>query len=191
MVESQSSKLITRVRFPSSAPLKFRWFPKLFWHKYFVSASVILYCWFPGYSGCFPKYARNWGLTPHISTQKRESMRAIGDLHTLQVHKRREFSGECSKKPPKQQQMPEKNLRQMFQKTANPATFSGEKTPENVPKIHWNSNIFRRKNSGKCSKKRPIQQHFPEKNLPQMFQKFTETTTFSGEKSPANVPQKR
>ena len=32
-------------------------------------------------------------------------------------NKRREFSGKCSKKPPKQQQMPEKKLPQMFLKT--------------------------------------------------------------------------
>ena len=46
----------------------------------------------------------------------------------------------------------------------------------------------RRTFSLKCSKNSLKQQHFPEKNLPQMFQKFTKTTTFSGEKTPENVP---
>ena len=46
----------------------------------------------------------------------------------------------------------------------------------------------RRTFSRKCSKNSLKQQHFPEKNLPQMFQKTTKTTTFSGEKTPANVP---
>ena len=73
-------------------------------------------------------------------------------------------------KTPKQQQTPE-IFPQMFQKTTKTTTNAGNspanvpqnaKTttnagdfPANVPKNHQNSNIFRRKNSGKCSKKAP------------------------------------
>ncbi|WP_165846078.1 hypothetical protein [Gardnerella vaginalis] len=60
-----------------------------------------------------------------------------------------EFPGKCSTKTPKQQQMPE-IFRQMFHKNAKTTTNAGD-FPANVPKNHQNSNIFRRKNSGKCS----------------------------------------
>ena len=56
-------------------------------------------------------------------------------------------------KTPKQQQTPE-IFPQMFQKTTKTTTNAGD-FPANVPKNHQNSNIFRRKNSGKCSKKAP------------------------------------
>ena len=69
---------------------------------------------------------------------------------------RRKNSGKCSKKTPKQQQTPE-NLPQMFQKNTKTATNAG-KSPANVPKKGQNSNIFRRKNSGKCSKS--LNRHF-------------------------------
>ncbi|WP_250310077.1 hypothetical protein [Gardnerella sp. Marseille-Q2328] len=75
----------------------------------------------------------------------------------------------------------------MFQKTTKTATFSGEKTPANVPQNGQNSNKTR-KFSRKCSKKPPKQQHFPEKKLPQMFHKTAKTATKPGN-SPANVPQ--
>ena len=68
-------------------------------------------------------------------------------------NKRRKFSRKCSTKTPKQQQTPE-ILPQMFHKNAKTTTNAGD-FPANVPKNHQNSNIFRRKNSGKCSKKAP------------------------------------
>ena len=46
------------------------------------------------------------------------------------------------------------NSRQMFHINAETATFSGEKTPGNVPQNHQNSYICR-KIPGKCSKKQP------------------------------------
>ena len=58
-------------------------------------------------------------------------------------NKLQEFSGKCSKKPPKQQQTPE-ILPQMFQKTAKTTTNAGN-SPANVPKNGQNSNK-RRKN---------------------------------------------
>ena len=70
-------------------------------------------------------------------------------------NKCRAFSGKYSKKPAKQQHFPEKKLPQMFQKTAKTATFSGEKTPANVPKNHQNNNKRRRKFPGVCSQKQP------------------------------------
>ena len=72
-------------------------------------------------------------------------------------YRTREFSRKCSKKAPKQLQMPEKKLRQMFQKTAKTATNAGN-FPENVPKNGRSSNKCRRKNSGKCSKS--LNRHF-------------------------------
>ncbi|WP_421777863.1 hypothetical protein [Gardnerella sp. KA00747] len=92
-------------------------------------------------------------------------------------------SGKCSTKPPKQQQTPGK-FPQMFQKTTNSATNTGD-FPANVPKNGQNSNICR-SFSRKCSKKPPKQQQTLGK-FPQMFQKTTKTTTFAGEKTPANV----
>ena len=58
-------------------------------------------------------------------------------------NKLQEFSGKCSKKPPKQQQTPE-ILPQMFQKMAKTTTNAGN-SPANVPKNGQNSNK-RRKN---------------------------------------------
>ena len=58
-------------------------------------------------------------------------------------NKLQEFSGKCSKKPPKQQQTPE-ILPQMFQKTAKTTTNAGN-SPANVPQNGQNSNK-RRKN---------------------------------------------
>ena len=79
------------------------------------------------------------------------------------------------------------NSRQMFHINAETATNSGEKTPGNVPQNHQNSYICR-KIPGKCSTKQPQQLHSPE-NSRQMFHINAETATFSGEKTPGNVPQ--
>ena len=61
-----------------------------------------------------------------------------------------------------------------------------KKYTANVSKNHQNSNIYRRKNSGKCSIITQIQQQMPE-NLPQMFQKPANPATNAGN-FPANVP---
>ncbi|RFD79913.1 hypothetical protein AXE77_06375 [Gardnerella vaginalis] len=63
-------------------------------------------------------------------------------------------SGKCSIITQIQQQMPEKILPQMFQKTTKTATNAGN-FPGNVPKNGQNSNKCR-KFSRKCSTKRPI-----------------------------------
>ncbi|MFU0663220.1 hypothetical protein [Gardnerella vaginalis] len=99
----------------------------------------------------------------------------------------RKIPGKCSTSTPKQLQTPEKKLREMFHKTTTTATFSGEKTPGNVPKNSHNSYI-RRKIPGKCSTSTPKQLQTPEKKLREMFHKTTKTATFAG-KFPANVPK--
>ena len=77
----------------------------------------------------------------------------------------------------------------MFHNTAKTTTNAGV-FPANVPQ-HGQNNNKTRKFSRKCSKKPPKQQHFPEKKLPQMFQKTTKTATNAGEKTPENVQNKK